>query len=175
MCLPVIAQMILSFRINCIQRSFSWATKRRGRFPVVSRLVDMKNRQMSLQISKRVSEMCRRHQQWCNTREKDNWKRICKECKTNLDDFRFLTSSNHEIYYVLKYVKNQNAMDNIVALTLSSYTKTWKKKRNASMKELKRSLCTGAQHPWPMQYYRITPDVLAVGLSFCVSFGRRHT
>ncbi len=39
-------------------------------------------------------------------------------------DVRFLTSSTHEMYYVLKYfVKNQNTVDNRAALTLLSYTK----------------------------------------------------
>ncbi len=37
---------------------------------------------------------------------------------------RFLISSAHEIYYVLKYaVKIQNSIDNIAAVTLSAYSK----------------------------------------------------
>ncbi len=36
-------------------------------------------------------------------------------------DVRFLPSSTHEIYYVFKYgVKNQNPVDSIATLTLSS-------------------------------------------------------
>ncbi len=43
-------------------------------------------------------------------------------------DVRFWTSSTHEIYYVLKYVvNNQSAVDNIAAFTLSSYTKKLEK------------------------------------------------
>ncbi len=57
------------------------------------------------------------------------------------DDVRYLTSSTHEIYYVLKYV----VKNHIAALTLSSIQqKSSKKKSNLSVIEMNRSWCTDA-------------------------------
>ncbi len=47
--------------------------------------------------------------------------------------------------YVLKYVvKNQNTVDNIAALTLSSYTKNALKKKELEDERTKAQLCTDA-------------------------------
>lgn len=46
-------------------------------------------------------------------------------------DVRFLLCCAHEIYYTIKYVFNdQNTIDNIAAITLSSYTKKLEKEKN---------------------------------------------
>ncbi len=59
-------------------------------------------------------------------------------------DVRFLTSSTHEMYYDLKYVViNQNKVDNIATLTLSSYTKKLHKEKYVKNERIETQLVYG--------------------------------